>query len=398
MIHDVVVVGAGPAGCYAASLLAQKGLEVHVLEEHSAVGEPVDCSGVVGAESFSSLKLPNSLRLGSIDSIEFLSPSGLKVRFSRPSPLAYVIDRSSFDQYIGQCAVSAGAVLHLGWRVVDVALHKDGIEAVVEEAEGNSRGPRARNRKVVKAKAMILAHGPRYHFQRAFGMGEPGEYLKTSQVEVPVHGIKDTWVLLGSQVAPGSFGWVVPLKKGGREFARVGVTSRRPASPFLKQVLKKLHSMDHLDDDDVPVRSWVIPVAPLKKTFAERVLAVGDAAGQTKPTTGGGIYYALLSARAAAGTISMGLARGDLSSEAMSHYQREWRKRLGREIKFGAAFRYLVERLTDAELDDLFRVVNSDGILKTITGKARFDWHTDVIYFALRHPALGSLFLKGLFR
>ena len=82
----------------------------------------------------------------------------------------------------------------------------------------------------------------------------------------------------------------------------------------------------------------------------------------------------------------------------MSGYEKEWRQKLGVEIKIGSFFRRLAERLTDNELDDLFRVVQSDGILASVTKKARFDWHKDVIYFALRHPALGRIFLKGLFR
>jgi flavin-dependent dehydrogenase len=127
-------------------------------------------------------------------------------------------------------------------------------------------------------------------------------------------------------------------------------------------------------------------------------MAVGDAAGQSKPTTGGGIFYALLSAEAAARTAAAALKRGDCSAAAMSSYETGWRKRLGREIKMGAFFRRLAERLTDQEIDDLFRVVLSDGVLPAVTRKARFDWHWDVISFALRHPALGRIFLKGLFR
>ncbi|MEK7878344.1 MAG: hypothetical protein AAB285_00640, partial [candidate division NC10 bacterium] len=72
--------------------------------------------------------------------------------------------------------------------------------------------------------------------------------------------------------------------------------------------------------------------------------------------------------------------------------------RLGREIKIGGFFRRLFEHLKDSEIDDLFRIVRSDGILRAVTSKARFDWHKDVILLALKHPSLGQIFLKGLTR
>ena len=81
----------------------------------------------------------------------------------------------------------------------------------------------------------------------------------------------------------------------------------------------------------------------------------------------------------------------------MRGYETRWRKTVGREIKTGILFRRLGEKLTDGEIDELFRIVQSDGILATVSKTARFDWHRDVISFVLRHPALGKVFLKSLF-
>jgi geranylgeranyl reductase family protein len=396
-MHDVVVVGGGPAGCYAAALLGKQGFDVHVLEEHPVIGEPVDCSGVIGAESFETLGLPHSIKLGEINTLTLVSPSGLEVRFCPPASLAHIVDRAAFDRAIADKALASGVAVHLGSRVVDIQLQNGCVEAVFKEAVHSSFSlPEAR--RSIKASMVLLAGGPRYKLQRKLGMGAPAAFLRTAQVEVAVQGIDRAKVLMGSEVAPGSFAWVVPFRRGECEFARVGVSAKTNAVPYLKRLLGQIYSEGHLRFPSGSIRSWVIPVAPLRRSFAERVLAIGDAAGQTKPTTGGGIFYGLLCAEAAANMAVAAFKKGDFGAATLSGYEKVWRQKLGSEIKIGAFFRRLAERLTDEEIDDLFRIVLSDGVLSTVTRKARFDWHRDVIYFALRHPALGRIFLKGLFR
>ena len=406
-MHDVVVVGGGPAGCYTASLLGRGGLKVHVLEEHGHIGKPVDCSGVMGADSFDALRLPKSLRIGEIRALTFVSPSKLKVHFSPPAPLAYILDRAALDQAIAEKTLDSGASLQMGARVVDLRVQEESVEVTFEEVpcrqsavvgRKDVQGSKSNVPKSIKASMVILAGGPRYKLQRKLGMGLPGDFLRTAQTETMVREIGEAKVFLGAEVAPGSFAWVVPFRRGGREWARIGVSAKNKAVPYLKKVLSELQADGHVDSMDLPIRSWVIPITPLPRTYSERVLAVGDAAGQTKPTTGGGIFYGLLCAEAAAHTATRAFEKGDFSEGMMSGYEKEWRQKLGVEIKIGSFFRRLAERLTDNELDDLFRVVQSDGILASVTKKARFDWHKDVIYFALRHPALGRIFLKGLFR
>ncbi len=381
---DVLIVGGGPAGCYTAALLGERGFDVHVLEEHSVVGEPVDCSGVIGAEAFEKLELPESLKLGTISNLTLVSPSQLEIKFSPPSALAYIVDRAEFDQVIAARTKQSGVTVHLGCRVVDLCVFSDGVELEIANKLGNEEAIRLttvpesqrpsrlmfdqlpvtnnESRKIVRARIAILAGGPRYNLQQKLGMGQPRDFLRTAQVELPIKDINEAKILLGSQVAPRSFAWIVPFKRKDKEFARVGVSSKKNAVPFLKKLIEQLYSEGQLTSPDASIRSWLIPITPLQRTFANRVLAVGDAAGQTKPTTGGGIYYGLIGAKAATQIVVKAFETGNFSSEILRGYEKEWRRHLGGEMRSGAFFRRLVERLTDEEIDGLFRIVQSDGI------------------------------------
>jgi len=342
---DVLIVGGGPAGCYTASLLGQKGFDVHVLEEHSVIGEPVDCSGVIGAEAFEKLELPEFLKLGTISNLTLVSPSQLEIKFSPRSALAYVVDRAEFDQVIAARTEQSGVTVHLGCQVVDLRVFDDGVELEIanklgsEEAIRLSRVPASQppsrlmidklpvtnneSRRVVRARMAILAGGPRYNLQQKMGMGQPRDFLRTAQAELPIKNINEAKILLGSQVAPRSFAWIVPFKRGDKEFARVGVSSKKNAVPFLKKLIEQLYSEGQLTSPDPSIRSWLIPITPLQRTFANRVLAVGDAAGQTKPTTGGGIYYGLIGAKAAAQTVVKAFETGNFSSDILRGYEKE---------------------------------------------------------------------------
>src|SRR2546425_9180567 len=78
-----------------------------------------------------------------------------------------------------------------------------------------------------------------------------------------------------------------------------------------------------------PIRR-LLPVRPLPKTFGERLLVVGDAGGFTKPTTGGGIFYSLLTATLASETLVEGFHAGRLDEAFLERYEKRWQDRLGR--------------------------------------------------------------------
>ena len=120
----------------------------------------------------------------------------------------------------------------------------------------------------------------------------------------------------------------------------------------------------------------------------------GDAAGQVKPTSGGGIYYGMLSAREAAETVSEAFRQGRFTAQGLSSYERRWRARLGFDLRVGTLFRRLFARMADRDIDDLFHALQVNGLLARITEKVSFDWHRELVLFLLRYPKLARIFMR----
>ncbi|MFC1990959.1 NAD(P)/FAD-dependent oxidoreductase [Chloroflexota bacterium] len=119
-------------------------------------------------------------------------------------------------------------------------------------------------------------------------------------------------------------------------------------------------------------------------------MVVGDAAGQVKPTSGGGIYYGLLCADIAADTLHQALEDDDLSARRLVRYERGWKRILGRELKIGYWSRKLFERLSDKQIDRIFDIVKANGIDEAMLSAKdlSFDWHGRAVLKLLRHTVV----------
>src|SRR6478672_487045 len=152
---DVLIVGGGPGGLFMAARLAGQGVRTLVCEEHARIGDPVHCTGVLAAESFSRFGLPDTATLNQLTSVRFLSPGGISVDYSTASPLATVIDRPAFDRALADRAIAAGAELRAGARVTALDVDAGGVRASVSGG-------------IVRARLVVLACGASYKFQRRF--------------------------------------------------------------------------------------------------------------------------------------------------------------------------------------------------------------------------------------
>lgn len=174
--------------------------------------------------------------------------------------------------------------------------------------------------------------------------------------------------------------------------ARVGLMSRRQPGLYLRKLLAALRAQGKIASTETEPAYGGIPLKPLPRTYGRRVIAVGDAAGQVKPTTGGGIYYGLLCAEIAADDLHRALEDDDLSARRLAGYERAWKRKLGWELRVGYWARKLFERLSDAQIDRLFEMVKANGIDEALLKEKdlSFDWHGRAILSLLKHKVVSK--------
>ena len=284
--YDVVIVGAGPVGGRAATLLSQEGLRVLMLEEHKEIGRPFQCAGLVTPSAMDAVGAHETV-LQEVDGALIHGPSGTLVPVGTEGQLrTYVVCRKRFDQFVVQQGMEAGATLWLDSVPESADTDEAGVNLVVrkEGVEVNLR-----------CKLLIGADGAHSWTRRTFKMGRPKELMIGFQTEVVGYEGRDRWLDMysGSNIAPGFFAWVIPSGFGTH---RIGLwsTADRLNGRSIESCYQDL--MDHplwkdrfAGTSEIARYCGPVPSGMVKKTVKNRVMLLGDAAGMAKPTTGGGL-------------------------------------------------------------------------------------------------------------
>lgn len=380
-MYDVIVVGGGPVGSYLACKMAGKGHRVVVLERKQEVGERVCCTGIIGQECVTSFGVKDNVILRQVNSARLFSSSGRLLRLWREEAQACILDRAAFDKVMARQAQDSGAEYILGSLVRDVNIKEDRVRVEVSR-QGESVS--------FEARAVVIASGFGLKLSERLGLGRVGDFVVGVQAEVETAGIDEIEVYFGREIAPGFFAWLVPTSPRA---ARVGLLSRNSPGLYLRKLMASLQAQGKVVSSEIELSYGGIPLKPLPRTYGERLMVVGDAAGQVKPTTGGGIYYGLLCADIAVDTLHPALADNNLSAKRLARYEQGWRRKLGQELKVGYWARRLFERLSDRQIDQIFDVVKANGIDEDLL-RARelsFDWHSKAIVRLLGHSIVSKV-------
>jgi geranylgeranyl reductase family protein len=384
-MRDVTIVGGGPAGLSAAVRLAGAGHSVTVLEEHATFGDPVHCTGVLAEDAFGELGLSRDVVLNPLSTARFHSPSGLDISYTSPVTEAVVIDRVAFDRQLAASATSAGATLVNGVRVTGISVEPTQVRITCDGGD------------TLRSRSVVLACGANYRFQRELGLGVPAVHLASAQLEMPASRDGDVEVYFGSELAPRGFGWAVPVTRPSGLHVRIGVMCTDNAAEYFRRMVEKVGPAWGVEPQEGRVpRRRLLPLTTIRRTYGDRVLAIGDAAGLVKPTTGGGIYYSLISAALAADVMSDALRNDDLRASRLARYESGWRGRLASEFRAQLALRLLAQRLPDRAIDALWELARTDGIMPIVRRTARFNRHRDLIAALFRHPGARRVLFRRL--
>lgn len=371
---DVVVVGAGPGGLYAAVQALKRGLSVHVFDKKSVIGVPVKCGEYFPVRKEMEYLLPSAgdymhvfdVPEEAVDNlcktIRVISPKGTEFEFAFE---AYVLDRTKLEQGVAEEVGKLGGTVELN-SPVDL-FHQNG-ELIIGK----------NGREGVKAKVVIAADGfPSKIAKSAAILTE--EYMTPNNVAINYEYLMSdlgvdqsvTEMYFGMKFAPGGYGWIIPK---GNAAANVGVgirtsySKRNDGKSYLEFFLKEFGlTKTKLEGGRTgPMIADVLPVdGPVHRTYSEHVMAVGDAAAMVMPTNGGGISTAMITGEIAGQVAADHIQKGT----PLSDYETRWKQVMGKEMLVSTKLRRLADHFMGNDLlfHMMLRMLGTAGIKDVIT-------------------------------
>jgi len=362
---EIVIVGAGPVGCYTAQLLKNYGIKTRILEEHQEVGKPIRCAGLVGRQVFEKTLLPlsESSIINRIDGASFFYGND-NFQIKRES-VAYVIDREKFDKNLSQ-----GLEVECGKKLIEIKKEGSGyilktdLEDIYADLVIGADGPSSQVRKFININKNNGKDDEKDKKRDRVKLYVGVQYRIKSDKELTSPSIAQVHLREGIPF----FIWIIPE---GDNIIRLGVISkncRKDLEQFIEDFRIKGEIIEKLAG---------IFLIGLTQNFYQNIALVGDAACQIKPLTGGGIYYGLKSAELLAECIR---------DDRLDEYNRRLKRKFGKEIKFGLKARKLYEEINEKELKNIFMLFKKNaGFIEKV---ANFENHSVIFIETLKNPKI----------
>ena len=290
--------------------------------------------------------------------------SGSELTFDAQATKAYVVDRGALDREMAEAAAAAGTEFRLKTAVCDV---RDST-VITRGINGHEETP---------FKILIAADGPRSTIARLYGFSRAKVYLSGIQADIPGD-CDEHLVELYPDASPEFFGWKIPTGNGR---ARVGLCGQTLVRERFNALLEKTGGTSSLH-----LVTGTLPLGVMPRTYGHRTLFVGDAAGFAKPTTGGGVYTGIRSARHAAEVAVSCCEHGTFDNGALADYERRWQADIGRELALGFRLFSMRQKMSSASIDGLIQVLNDPAMISAIVQYGDMDRPGTLARQLLKNP------------
>jgi geranylgeranyl reductase family protein len=351
-VYDVVVAGGSIAGLICAREIASKGHKVLVIEEDYEIGTPEHCGGLVSITGLEELGIIPSRKSYEhlIEFAEVHAPNGKSFVINSKKQKVAEINRRELDKQIAHQAQKNGAVIKV--RTSFQELTNKGIRTNEEEIE---------------CKIFVDARGVSSLIHK-----DRTGILPSAQYEIYANWIEKgkVEIFFDQEKYPCFFAWIIPSGNGK---GKIGVAGKGiNVNETIEKFLASRGNYSTIRKIYAPI--WI--KGPIEKFVNEKTVTVGDAAGQAKPTTAGGIYSSGMGGLFAGQAISKFLESNDKSD--LEEYQKKWSEKFGNEFEKQLFARKFLERLNNKTINKLFESITPE-ITKEISEKDDFDFHTGSI-------------------
>lgn len=352
MYFDVVVAGGSIAGLLCAREIASKGFSVLVIEEDYEIGTPEHCGGLVSLAGLEELQVIPFRKTFEhmIESAKIFAPNGSSFTINSKKQRVAEISRRELDKQVAFQAQKNGAVIKV----------RTSFQEITDTGIRTNQGK-------IDCSIFVDARGVSSLIQK-----DRTGVLSSAQYEIYADWIKkgSVEVIFDQEKYPGFFAWIIPSDEGK---GKVGVAGRGiNVAETIDRVLEERGRYSIVRKIFAPI--WV--KGPIKKFVDGKTVIIGDAAGQAKPTTAGGIFTSGMGGVYAGQAISKFLKTNN--SEDLNEYQKKWMERFGSEVERQTLARRILERADNNTINKLFESVTPE-IIDEISDKEDFDFHTGSI-------------------
>ncbi|MFX0058956.1 MAG: NAD(P)/FAD-dependent oxidoreductase [Candidatus Heimdallarchaeota archaeon] len=379
---DICIVGASIAGNYLGYLLSNTNLKIAILEEHTEIGLPLQCAGIVSQKITDLIDLPKEIVLNRVNVAKIISSSGKFIRLAGTEN-PYIIDRIALDRYFfNKIKDKKDIHYYLGEKLKHFKYIKEEHQKFILVQT---------SRRKLKVKLLVGCDGPLTLVGKHFN--EKNKVLYARQIRIETSFDQNEAVMYFDRAWKELFGWIVPE---GNNIFRIGLASSQNTSKNFKNFLKRLNINSNRKIDQ---QGGIIPYGFMNKVAFDNVLLLGDSAGQVKATTGGGIIMLLTAALYASNCIRKNFKSNNFSKDVIKkYYESPCLTKIGKELKIHYIIRLFLAQLRENDFERFLQLAKISKIERLISFYGDMDFPKSLVIKLIFKPLILRFLLKFLIK